>query len=179
MRAMPTSQGQIRDIRVRVATPEDVDLLCTLGRETYREHFASIWSAAALAAFLEREFARIQIASELATTHVRYFVAEATPTSELGFAKVRASAATDTDAELHKIYLRSAALGHGVGRQLLVACEAYARDQGFRQLRLDVLERNASGVAFYRHHGFAMTDRKSLDTGLAIEAMVTMVKRLI
>lgn len=47
-----------------------------------------------------------------------------------------------------------AAEGHGVGRALMAAAEAWARERGLRRLSLEVFAGNARARAFYRKLGF-------------------------
>ena len=44
--------------------------------------------------------------------------------------------------------------GRGIGRALIAASEAYARDKGARWLRITVLGRNAPARGLYEAYGF-------------------------
>lgn len=52
------------------------------------------------------------------------------------------------------LVVRRSSRGHGLGRALLEAAEAYARDSGARWLRIGVLAENSGARALYRACGF-------------------------
>lgn len=55
---------------------------------------------------------------------------------------------------LHDIAVTKAWRGRGVGRRLLAAIEAIARERGCCKLTLEALEGNAGAIALYRTVGF-------------------------
>lgn len=57
--------------------------------------------------------------------------------------------------EIKRMYVRPAARGGGVGRALLEALEAAARDLGYRRVRLDTGPRQPRAEALYRAAGYA------------------------
>ena len=60
--------------------------------------------------------------------------------------------------ELRKMYLRPTTRGAGVGKRLLDASIAWARDHGARLLVLDTVEAMSRAIAFYERHGFVRDD---------------------
>lgn len=60
--------------------------------------------------------------------------------------------------ELRKMYLRPAARGTGLGRQLLDTAVAWARARGGTHLVLDTMEKMTRAIAFYEAHGFVRDD---------------------
>lgn len=46
------------------------------------------------------------------------------------------------------------AQGLGVGKNLILAAETWAKGQGYRLLHLEVFANNNNAQAFYKHHGF-------------------------
>lgn len=60
--------------------------------------------------------------------------------------------------ELRKMYLRPAARGLGLGRQLLDTALAWTRDQGGTHVVLDTMEKMERAIAFYEAHGFVRDD---------------------
>jgi ribosomal protein S18 acetylase RimI-like enzyme len=56
---------------------------------------------------------------------------------------------------IHDIVVTAGRRGQGIGRQLLAAAEAMARERGCCKLTLEVLEGNARAAALYRLAGFA------------------------
>ena len=62
----------------------------------------------------------------------------------------------------HKLYLSTLAVapntqGQGVGRQLLAAAEAYARQHGCLCIRISVLSARPELLAWYERHGYQRT----------------------
>ena len=181
-------------ITVRQAQAADVAGVAAIGRETYAEHFAHIWSAAGLAAHLDREFDTAGVTAELASNGVSYFLAESSD-GVIGFAKLRyprpipvegpvegpvvgLGESTKSAAELQKIYMRSSALRRGTGVRLLEACVARASELGYAQLWLDVLERNTQATCFYLRQGFKFAGKESVQTDRGREVMLVMVRGL-
>lgn len=77
------------------------------------------------------------------------------------------------------IFVCPQARGLGVGSALLRAIERYASDQGYRQVRLDVIEENGRARALYERQGFKAVSR--LTTGplkslFGFKGLITMTK---
>jgi ribosomal-protein-alanine acetyltransferase len=49
--------------------------------------------------------------------------------------------------------------GQGIGKQLLLACEAEARRRGCDRIALEVRQDNESAIALYKKHGYEVTER--------------------
>jgi putative acetyltransferase len=60
--------------------------------------------------------------------------------------------------ELRKMYLRPAARGLGLGKQLLDVALAWAREHGGTHVVLDTIEQMTRAIAFYETHGFVRDD---------------------
>lgn len=60
--------------------------------------------------------------------------------------------------ELRKMYLRPAARGRGLGKQLLETALAWARERGATHVVLDTMEKMTRAIAFYEAHGFVRDD---------------------
>ncbi len=114
-------------ITIREAEQRDLEALQTIGRATYREHFASIWSAEGMQRFLDQDFAPQALEQSLAARHQHLWLlaldAQQVP---IGFAKLNwnrpVPGSGKVGAELQKIYLLKSqagqnALGTVVGRR--------------------------------------------------------------
>ena len=167
---------------VRQAQPADLAAVVAIGRDTYVEHFAHIWSAAGLAAHIDREFDPASVAAELASDRVYYFLAEGSD-GVIGFAKLRHPRPMPFEpashgAELQKIYMRSPALRRGIGLRLLDACVVRATELGCESLWLDVMERNVAATCFYLRHGFKFAGKESFQTDREREVLLVMSRTL-
>ena len=60
------------------------------------------------------------------------------------------------DAWLEDLYVRDDARGRGLGRELVEAAIALARERGARRIELDVNESNEAAIALYEACGFAL-----------------------
>jgi len=58
---------------------------------------------------------------------------------------------------LSTLAVAPAAQGHGVGRQLLAAAEAYARQHGCTRIKISVLSARPELLAWYERHGYQRT----------------------
>ena len=102
-------------------------------------------------------------AEELATLPGRY----APPGGEILLARDETGAAIgcialrpledEAAAEIKRLYVRPAGRGKGVGRLLVEAALALAREIGYREVRLDTLPQMEAAIALYRSLGFVPT----------------------
>lgn len=91
-------------------------------------------------------------------------VAETAEGAAVGFAFVTvrpfSNACVDTPCpHLEGWYVAPGCRGQGVGRALVAACEAWAREQGFSELGSDVLLENTVSLAAHARLGFSPVER--------------------
>ncbi|MGZ0701072.1 N-acetyltransferase family protein [Pseudomonas piscis] len=170
-------------ITIREAEQHDLEALQTIGRATYREHFASIWSADGMQRFLDQDFAPQVLEQSLAARHQHLWLlaldAQQTP---IGFAKLnwnRPMPGSDLPgAELQKIYLLKSQAGQGQGRVLLDQVLRQASQAGARYLWLDVLKSNAGARRFYESAGLRQVSEVPFSTDLEQIGMWVMARDL-
>ncbi|MEL6478414.1 MAG: GNAT family N-acetyltransferase [Pseudomonadota bacterium] len=78
---------------------------------------------------------------------------------------------------LFGMWVAPEARGKGIGKRLVLGIIAWARDEGFETLALDVADTNAPAIALYESCGFAPTGRTS--TLPAPRAYITEHERLL
>jgi ribosomal protein S18 acetylase RimI-like enzyme len=145
--------------RVREAVPADAAALADFGRRTYAAHYASLWSPAALAVYLERHYSRAAIDAHLAApASIRYLLA-CDGDELLGFAKANGDRpipqlAPQRGLELEKVYVAAGRTGRGIGSALIERAVALAEALGEPRVWLDVLKTNAGARRLYERLGF-------------------------
>ncbi|NBF09099.1 GNAT family N-acetyltransferase [Pseudomonas sp. Fl4BN1] len=145
-------------ITLREAGNDDIEALQAIGEATYREHFASIWSAEGLRQFLAQDFSDEALRNSLeARDQHLWLLALDTQQQPLGFAKLNWHRPTPGSglpgAELQKIYLLKSQAGKGYGRRLLEHVLQRASAAGESCLWLDVLKSNTGARRFYESAG--------------------------
>ncbi len=83
------------------------------------------------------------------------------------------------ECELEGIAVAPAHQGRGLGRALLVAVMAAARDYGAVQMRLEVRAGNSRAITLYRKQGFATTGTRPLYYDNPVEDATLMEARLV
>ncbi|HEY8947488.1 MAG TPA: GNAT family N-acetyltransferase [Rhizomicrobium sp.] len=58
-------------------------------------------------------------------------------------------------AYIFELFVVEAMRGKGIGRALIVACEDWAKAEGFKTIQIGVLSRNESAAGLYRSAGYA------------------------
>lgn len=170
-------------INIREATRADLDVLCEVGCETYREHFSAIWSLAGMQGFLNQDFSPGTLSQSLesSASHL-WLIASDESGRVVGFSKVNWSTPAPLTgamgAELQKIYFLKSEAGRGYGKQLLRFICNRAIERGERLLWLDVLKTNSNARRFYKDFGFQEIGEIPFKTDLAEIGMVVMVCEL-
>lgn len=87
-------------------------------------------------------------------------VAEGQRGERLGFVSVarKTHFSGDPQAYVGELVVDATAEGRGVGRQLMLSAEAWARERGLRFITLDTGAGNAGARAFYRRLGYLQED---------------------
>jgi len=147
---------------IRRATPDDVEALAALKlatfRETFVDGFAISYPPQDRAAFELASYAPAAIAAELADPDHATWVAEA-DTRLLGYAHVGPCKLPHPEVrpgagELYQLYLRGAAQGVGIGRQLLTVALDHLAQTRPGPVWLGVWSGNLRAQAVYAAHGF-------------------------
>lgn len=125
---------------IRAATLADVASIVAIERGS----FADPWSATAFAGMLSGPRTRMQVVTDSGSV-VGYAVLLLAP----------------PDADLADLAIAPDARGRGLGRALLDAVIAAARDAGVSRIFLEVRESNAPAIALYERAGFAECGKRS------------------
>lgn len=106
-------------------------------------------------AYFDPELDRLSAFYAAAPERRAYFVMEDTEARRiLGGAGLAEFEAIDACCELQKLYLTEQERGHGLGRELLRAVEARARELGYRRIYLETHTSLSGALRLYAHSGY-------------------------
>jgi GNAT superfamily N-acetyltransferase len=142
---------------------DDIDALCSLAREIWREHYPPIIGMAQTEYMLAQRYLPELIGEELAHDDIWWDVL----TVDGQLAAFASSFRTEGDRalKLDKLYVHRSHQGKGYGRALIEhTCERAAR-LAYASVVLAVNKRNASAISAYTNCGFAIVEAVVKDIG--------------
>lgn len=144
--------------RIRRGRAADANRLAVLATQVWLHTYATDGVSDVVAGYVLSELTPARYLQSLNDPATRVFVAE-DDENLLGLAVVRFGVPCPTEApsaaELQTLYVQAHCMGRGVGKSLLQAAEAGAREQSESALWLTVNAGNARALAFYAHQGYA------------------------
>ncbi|WNI37549.1 GNAT family N-acetyltransferase [Chryseobacterium sp. SG20098] len=145
------------------ASAENVEIVQSLGIQTFSETFAEDNTEEAMKKYLEESFNTEKIKSELNNPDSFFYIAweEDNP---VGYLKVNSGEAQtelqdDTALEIERIYVKKSHHGKKVGQLLYNQALETAEQLGKSYLWLGVWEKNLRALQFYRKNGFVEFDK--------------------
>jgi ribosomal protein S18 acetylase RimI-like enzyme len=170
------------DIRIRMATNEDAQLLADLGARTFKQAFGADNNPDDLAAYLASAFGPAIQRAELTDPANVFLIASVGDVpagyTKLGLAEVTARVPGDRPAEIVRIYADQPWIGCGVGSALMGSALALLSERGHDAAWLSVWERNQRGIAFYQKWGFEAVGRQVFMVGGDAQQDLVMSRRL-
>lgn len=159
-------------ISIRIAQPEDAELLRKLAFNIYPAHFNHMWlSASEMNTYLESEFSLSALNYTLKDPGVCWFIAETD--KPVGLAKLTwIKSIPDTaisGVSLDRFYLAPEQTGKQLGRRLFKEIITIVQKKGMRFLWLQVREQNRRARQFYEVAGM----RHITDTLFRTESQVS------
>ncbi len=156
---------------IRHTRPGDAEAVAALVRASWKQTYEPLMGAQkAVRSSGERDGPDV-FRGELDRDGLVSFVAEQDDGAIVGHAM--AHEADDGTFWLARLHVAPKYHRGGVAAELLIAC--IAASEGHPSLALEVVEGNDRAVAFYRKHGFEVTERKGACGG--IEGVPTLVMR--
>jgi GNAT superfamily N-acetyltransferase len=140
---------------VRLARPEDREFALAICTRLGEGFPLPGWRTPDLVAGAERD--GVNAAFDSGRDGELLLIAEDGPSDRLGFAHVTTQIdyfVRTPNAHVSILAVREGAEGRGVGRALLEAAEAWARDRGFDVITLNVFAANARARALYERTGY-------------------------
>ncbi|MEW6415035.1 MAG: GNAT family N-acetyltransferase [Pseudomonadota bacterium] len=138
-----------------------VDAVVALARTVWQATYPALIPQAQIDAMLADRYAPGRIRAQLGDpAHAwRVVLADGAP---VGFAH---ACLDETGCKLDKLYVHPAHQRRGLGRALLDAVEAWARERQARRLWLQVNRGNEAAIRAYDRYGFAIVEARVFDIG--------------
>jgi ribosomal protein S18 acetylase RimI-like enzyme len=146
----------VTDVRIRIAEPSDAREIAEVHVRGWQWGYRDVLPAEVLDSLSveRREQGWKEILTSLpAGAGVLAAVRKQRIVGFAGVGPCRDEDAPDGTGELSSLYIEEDVAGTGVGRALMTAAVDYARNSGYRELSLWVLERNARARRFYEAAG--------------------------
>ncbi|HHX8282492.1 TPA: N-acetyltransferase family protein [Vibrio diabolicus] len=149
------------EVNIRQATPDDLDAIFELNLQINALHFANAPEAFVAPSEDDRAFLtqalendeRLFLVAEHEKEVVGFLTAMITQNETVSFL------IKDPICRVGTIVVDGEQKQQGIGRQLLEACEQWARDANATQVRLEVMEFNQPAQRFYDKQGFKTNSR--------------------
>lgn len=158
MRLQPNFKVTPHIVRIRGAHGEDSNRLAVLATQVWLDTYATEGITGDIAQYVLSELTPEKYLAALNDPATHLFVAEHGE-SLVGLATVKFGVPCPTGAsaaaELQTLYVQEHFAGRGVGKLLLQAAEAKAREHAGSALWLTVNAKNARAIAFYARQGYA------------------------
>jgi GNAT superfamily N-acetyltransferase len=154
---------------IRLATLDDVPVLCRLGAATFRETYRAISDPREVDDYADEQFTPDKVAAWFRKPCARTLLAVAGDApagyAHLRHARVPACVADRKAIELSRLYLLGTAQGTGLGRAMMAAALAQAAELEARTVWLGAYDRNVRALAFYARHGFTRVGTHEFEFG--------------
>jgi len=154
---------------IRLATVDDVPLLCALGAATFRETYREISDPREVDDYADEHFTPERVAAwfrkPCACTLLAVAAGAPVGYAHLRHARVPACVADRKAIELSRLYLLGTAQGTGLGSAMMAAVLAQAAGLEARTVWLGAYDRNLRALAFYARHGFVRVGTHKFEFG--------------
>ncbi len=145
-------------LQVRTGRSSDAERLAVLATQVWLHTYCTDGINSEVAKYVLAELTVDKFSARLKQPETHILVAEREEWL-VGFATVRFGASCPSNAkslvELQTLYVHEHFIGQGIGKLLLKASEAKAREQTATPLWLSVNARNARAIAFYYRRGYS------------------------
>ncbi|PSR55655.1 GNAT family N-acetyltransferase [Adhaeribacter arboris] len=165
---------------LRRATADDINLLATIGQQSFIEAFGDANTPENMAAFLIKGFAPEIIANELANSSTEFYLAEIADEAA-GYVKMEFPAPDSrvpfqNALKISRLYLLRQFLGLGLGDQLMHFSLEKAKLLGCEAVWLTVWEHNPRAISFYQKWGFYQVGTEDFILGDDVQLDYLLVK---
>jgi diamine N-acetyltransferase len=145
-------------MNIRYGTTGDAQMLSEFGARTFYDTFSKDNTPENMDAYLKESFSPEIQFSELSMPKVIFLIAES-ERIPIGYAQLLMDSRDESikgtkPLEIRRIYAAQEYLGQGVGKELMQATIAEARQRGCDSVWLGVWEKNRRAIDFYKKWGF-------------------------
>ena len=165
---------------IRVATMEDVDVLCEISAKTFVETYGEQNTPENLQKYLKERFNTKQISAEIMTSETVFLLVEK-HNETIGYAKMRINLEENPDPislEIERLYIKKAFHGQKLGALLMQNCIDISREKGYESLWLGAWEYNLKALGFYKKWGFEICGTHIFQLGDDAQTDYLMTKKL-
>ncbi len=143
-------------MKIRIATINDIDQLCKIGKITFVETYSEQNTPENLRNYLQEKFNKKQISDEIQIPKTIFLLVEL-ENEAVGYAKMRLNLVENPDSksfEIERIYISKNYHGQKYGTMLMQKCIDVAIENNYESLWLGVWEHNPKAIKFYQKWGF-------------------------
>ena len=143
------------------ASVTDAEMISTLAKEIYKEHYLHLWHGDGAAWYMNTNaYALDKIENELIDKNTEYIIAIENGRN-VGYLKMVFTAILSPDdnrnaMEVERIYLHKASMGKGLGRKLMKFALEKARALKKEIIFLKAMDTSTEAIAFYKKAGYTI-----------------------
>lgn len=146
------------DVQLKLVTHADIEIIRTLGIETFEETFAPHNTREDMDHYLQEAFSYNRIKEEISEPETQYWLAyynhEPAAYSRWCFGRQEPDMDAVNPMEFHRLYVRAKYKGKGIGQLIMEAAITAAQKNKCDRIWLGVWEHNTAAIAFYKKFGF-------------------------
>ena len=159
----------MESIIIQKVTPQEIDLLQQIGRQTFFETFSAGNTEENMNKYLEEGFSKEKLAAELADPNALFYFAwldqKVVGYLKLNFGASQTELKDDKAVEIERIYVVKEFHGKRVGQLLYEKALEVAREAKASWVWLGVWEENPRAISFYKKNGFVEFDKHIFKLG--------------
>jgi len=179
---MGKKAAEAPEANIRIAGPDDAELLAELGRSSFYEAFLEHTAPQDMQAYLQTAFRVEEIRQQLNNERTLYLIAEVNSLAA-GYAYLHPAAPPDCvrnpkPIQLVRFYLRKDYYGRNVGNHLMQACLETALARGYQSVWLSTWELNHRANAFYKKWEYQLAGRAKFKVGRDIQNDFIFARRI-
>jgi diamine N-acetyltransferase len=169
-------------IVIKKVTPDEIDLLQNVGRQTFLETFAAYNSVENMQKYLEEGFSFEKLMVELLDKNAVFYFAWINKNVigylKLNFGSSQTELKDDKAVEIERIYVLKEFHGKKVGQVLYEKALQVAKQASAAYVWLGVWEKNTRAIRFYQKNGFVAFDKHLFKLGNEEQTDIMMKSQL-